>query len=198
MTALDIFVILLVGGAARVRLAARLRRRGPVALLAWFLGDRRPQAVPRAGRRAPDRRGRDRAGASVLAFALVFVPTSSAASSRRGGRRADPQVGGRAGRPRARRRLRRVEGPDRRDPALPPRQPRLRHDLGRRRRPARMDGASRAPIPCSSRAAARGRPRRGARSAPGNQAEASRNDRSGCTTRWRGRSAPSRPPIRSG
>ena len=92
----------------------------------------------------------------MLAFALLFLPVyhrGKLFARAVGG--ADAAVGARPGRPRARRRLRRAQGADRRDLVLPARQPRHRHGL----RPAAPSGRngwrSRAPIRCSTPAAAR-------------------------------------------
>ena len=51
MTALDIFVILLLGGAALIGFVRGFAHE-VLALLAWIVGDRRAEAVPRAARRS--------------------------------------------------------------------------------------------------------------------------------------------------
>ena len=151
LTALDIVVILLVGAGA---LFGWLRGFvcEVLSLLAWFLAivalrylHAPVHRAARPSRSAPARRWSPSCSSSAS--------SSSAASCLAPARRAGAAVGGRAGRPRARRRLRRAEGADRRDPALPRRQPRLRYDLGPRRGPARMDGAIAHLSPAQRRAA---------------------------------------------
>ena len=156
MTALDIFVFLLLMRRRRDRLRARLRPRGACRCSAWVVAIAtlklfHGQLPSGARRQLRDRRRRGR-GARLRAAVRARLLAGEAA--RPGGRRADPALGARADRPRARRRLRGAQGPDRRDPVLP--LANLATDMvyGAAGRPARMDDQVAHLSRCSTPAAA--------------------------------------------
>jgi membrane protein required for colicin V production len=121
MTALDIFVLLLLGGGAG-RLRARLRARSAVAA-AWVAAIVALKLfhTPVTGRAEPAPTARRRGGAGLRApVRPAFLHAGKLLARRIGG---GARVGARAARPGARRRLRDAQGADRRDPVLPARQP---------------------------------------------------------------------------
>ena len=158
MTALDIFVFLLLVGGAAIGFVRGLRARGDFAAR-LDRRDRDAQAVPRAivDRRSTNSFRTSPAAAAVLAFAILFVPSflivKLLARSSAGGRGAMPVLGP----------VDRVLGGG--FGALKgllgatlfflARQPRQRHGLWRRRPTGPTGWPSRAPIRCSTRAAAR-------------------------------------------
>ena len=164
MTALDIIVLLLVGAGLVFGCAARLRRRGAVALR-LDPGDRRAQAAPRAGRRRAGRRRSAPAPAPRCSpSSWSSASSSSPASSPRAGSAArarnsvvgpvDRVLGAGFGA------LKGLIGATLLYLAA---QPGLRHDLRPRAPRGRNGWPSRAPILCSTRAArADRRLRRGA------------------------------------
>ncbi len=75
MSALDIFVILLLGGGAAIGFVRGFVHE-VLSLFAWVVGDRHAQAVPRRNCGRACRRASGPARARrVLAFALLFVPS---------------------------------------------------------------------------------------------------------------------------
>ena len=133
MTALDIFVILLLGGGALIGFVRGFVHE-VLSLFAWIAAIAALKLFHDAAAGAAGRRGRDRgrgvgAGLRLAVRADLYRgQTDRAAAGRHGA-----AVGRRPGRPRARRRLRHAQGPDRRDLVLPPRQPRHRPGLWPRR-----------------------------------------------------------------
>ena len=115
MTALDIFVILLLGGAALVGFVRGFIHE-VLALAAWIVGIAALKLFHTPLQERLIEPVGTEAGASVLAFALLFLPAYIGVKlfARAVGGKAR-RVHPRAGRPAARRRLRDAQGSGRRD-----------------------------------------------------------------------------------